>query len=212
MGASSRLRAATRDGDQFAEGLRVTDRQIREHLAIDVHAGQLEAVHELVVGHPLAACGRVDPGDPELAHVALPCPPVAVGVLERVEHRLVRRPEERPVGHPEALGEAEDLLVAAAGRDAAFYTWHLRPGPSCRGRPGAGAWRPCRSIPAACCTAASGAGSCGQAGGSSARAAARSCRSWSCGTALPTRDVYEVSAFDRSSNSSAPGLEAGAEP
>src|SRR5260370_11253617 len=175
VNAMLRLGAAARDGDQFAEGLRIANRQVREHLPIDVDAGQLEAMHELVVGHALAAGGRVDPGDPELAHIALACPPITVGVLERVEHRLVRRPEERPVRHPEALGEAEDLLVAAAGRDAAFYAWHLRPGPSYRGPPGAGAWRPCRSKTAACCTAASGAGSWGPACGSSARVAARSC-------------------------------------
>src|ERR1700674_1677741 len=192
MVASSRLRAATGDGDQFAEGLRIANRQIRQHLAIDVDAGQLEAVHELVVGHPLAARRRVDPGDPELAHVARACPPVAIGVLERMHHCLVGRPEERPVRHPEALGEVEDLLVTPAGGNAALYAWHLKSGPSCRGPRGAGAGRPCRSTRAACCTAASGAGSCDRAGDSFAHAAAQSCRSWSCETAWPTRDECEV--------------------
>src|SRR4029077_13541750 len=159
MGASSRLRAATRDGDQFAERLRIANGQIGKHLAIDVDAGQLEAVHELVVGHPLAARRRIDPGDPELAHVALPCSPIAIGVLERMHHRLVGRPEERPVRHPEAFGEAEDLLVTPAGGNAALYAWHLRSGPSCRGPRGEGAGRPYRSRRAACLTDASGAGS-----------------------------------------------------
>src|ERR1700682_436340 len=192
VNAMLRLGAATRDGDQFAEGFRVTDRQVREHLPIDVDTGQLEAMHDLFVGQPLAAGGRVDPGDPQLAHVALACPPIAIGVLERMEHRLVGRPEERPVRHPEALGEAEDLLVAPPGGDAALYAWHLSPGPSCRGPPGAGAERPCRSRPVACCTAACGAGSYGQAGGSFARAAARSSPSSSYGTAWPTRGECEV--------------------
>src|ERR1700737_1034898 len=129
-------------------------------------------MHELVVGHALAAGGRVDPGDPELAHVALACPPVAIGVLERMQHRLVGRPEERPVRHAEALGEAEDLLVTPAGGNASLYARHLRSGPSCRGPRGAGAGRPCRSTRAACCTAASGAGSYGRAGDFFAHAAA----------------------------------------
>src|ERR1700730_5349057 len=172
MGASSRLRAATGDGDQFAEGRRVANRQIRQHLAIDVDAGEFQAVHELVVRHPLAARRRVDPGDPELAHVTLPRAAVAIGVLERMEHRLVGRPEERPVRHAEALGEAEDLLVTPAGGNASLYARHLRSGPSCRGPRGAGAGRPCRSTPAACCTAASGAGSYGRAGAFFAPAAA----------------------------------------
>src|SRR6202022_4264887 len=149
-------------------------------------------MHELVVGHALAAGGCVDPGDPQLAHVALACPPIAIGVLERMEDRLVRRPEERPVRHPEALGEAEDLLVAPPGGDAALYAWHFSPSSSCRAPPGVAAWRPCRSTPAACCIAACGAGSCGQAGDSFARAAAQSCRSWSYGTAWPTRGECEV--------------------
>src|SRR6202022_2924195 len=151
VNAMLRLGAAARDGDQFAEGFRVTNRQVREHLAIDVDTGQLEAMHELVVGHALAAGGCVDPGDPQLAHVALACPPIAIGVLERMEDRLVRRPEEGPVGPPEALGEAEDLLVAPPGGDAALYAWHFSPSSSCRAPPGVAAWRPCRSTPAACC-------------------------------------------------------------
>src|SRR5207247_107751 len=117
--AMLRLGTALGDGNQFAEGSGVANRQIGQHLSIDVDAGQLETMHELVVGHPLAAGCGVDPGDPELAHVALAGPPVAVGVLERVQQGLVRGPEQGPVRHPEALGQIQDLLVATAGGDAA---------------------------------------------------------------------------------------------
>ena len=82
--AMLRLGTALGDGNQFAEGFGVANRQIGEHLSIDVDAGQLEAMHELVVRHPLAAGCGVDPGDPKLAHVALAGPPVAIGVLERM--------------------------------------------------------------------------------------------------------------------------------
>src|SRR5438094_737219 len=191
-GASSRLGAALGNGDQLAERLRVPHRQVGEHLPVDVDPGHFETVHELVVGHALAAGGGVDPGDPQLAHVALARPPIAVGVLEGVHDRFVGRPEERPMRHPETLGEVQDLLVAPAGWDTALDAWHLRSGPSYRGPHGADAWHPYRSTPAACCTAACGAGSCGRAGGSFARAGARSYRSWSRGTAWPTRDESEA--------------------
>src|ERR1700687_845210 len=123
--ASSGLGAALGDRDQLAEGLCVTNRQVGEHLAVDVDARQLQPVHELVVGHALAARGSVDPGDPELAHVPRAGRTVAIGVLERVEHGLVRRPEQRPVRHTEALGQVEDLLVTLARRNASLYEGHL---------------------------------------------------------------------------------------
>src|SRR5467141_2312095 len=190
--AMLRLGAALSDRDQLAEGLRVTHRQVGEHLAIDVDARQLEPVHELVVGHALASRGGVYPGDPEPAHVALARPTVAIGVLECMEHRLVRGPEQGPVRHPEALGQVEDLLVALPSRDAALYAGHLSPCPSGRARPGAAAARPSPSAPAACCTDACAEDSCAPADGSFGRAGARSFRSWSRGTAWPTLDVYAI--------------------
>src|SRR5438552_5495031 len=190
--AMLRLGAALGDRDQLAKGLRVTHCQVGEHLAIDVDACHLEPVHELVVRHALASRGSVDPGDPEPAHVTLARPTVAIGVLERVEHGLVCWPEQGPMRHPEAFGQVEDLLVALPSRDASLYAWHLSPCPSGRALPGATAERPSPSAPAACCTDACAEGSCAPAGDSFARAGARSFRSWSPGTAWPTRDVYAI--------------------
>src|ERR1700680_551528 len=170
--AMLRLGATLGDRDQLAEGLGVANRQVREHLAIDVDPGQLQSVHELVVRHPLAARGGVDPRDPQLAHVPLAGTPVAIGIFERMEHGLVRRPEQGPVRHPEPLGEVEDLLVAPPGGDAALYPRHLTLSPSGTAPPGAAAERPYRSEPAACCTGASDGDSCVPTGDSSARAGA----------------------------------------
>src|SRR6184192_3469935 len=47
----------------LAERLRVPHRQVREHLPVDIDPGHFETMHELVVGHALAAGGGVDPGD-----------------------------------------------------------------------------------------------------------------------------------------------------
>src|SRR5207237_10657307 len=94
-----------------------------------------------VVGVPRAAGRGVDPGDPELAHVALARPPVAICIFERVQQGFVGRTEQRSVRHPEALGQIQDLLVAAAGRDTALDAWHLSPSPSYKGQPAADAGR-----------------------------------------------------------------------
>src|SRR5207302_962875 len=156
---SSRARAASRpsisDFNEFARAPatarwsagrlpRPLRAAVSQHLAVDADAGHFQTVHELVVGHPLAARRRVDPGDPELAHVTLAGPPVAVGVLERVQQRLVRGAEQRPVGHPEALRQIQDLLVPAARWDAPLYPWHLSPSPSGTGPPGGSGGRPYR--------------------------------------------------------------------
>src|ERR671934_2211987 len=60
--AMLRLRPAARDCDQLAERLGVPDRQLRQHLSVDVDAGELQAMHELVIGHSLAARGGIDAG------------------------------------------------------------------------------------------------------------------------------------------------------
>src|SRR6185503_2152962 len=73
----------------------VGDRQIGEHLAVDVDVRPLEPGHEHAVGHSELAYRRVDPRDPQGAEHALFLPAVAVGVLPRLHLRLL-----------------EDLLVA----------------------------------------------------------------------------------------------------
>src|SRR5512133_2805073 len=85
--------------DESAEGIRVVDRQLGKHLAIDLDAGLAQAVHELRVAHPLAARGGVDADDPQPPEVALAVAPVTVGVGAGALHLL--------------LGEAVGRLLAA---------------------------------------------------------------------------------------------------
>src|SRR5882757_3120617 len=76
--------------DQRAEGGRIAHRELGEDLAVDLHLGQAQALDETVVGDPVGAGGGVDPGDPQLPEVALASPAVPVGVVQRVEHLLLR--------------------------------------------------------------------------------------------------------------------------
>src|SRR6266511_3578479 len=96
-GNSGGLRAADALGchrraahlDDRGERRLVGHREVSEDLAVHLHAGQLQALDEPVVRHPVGAGGRVDPGDPQLAEVALAVAPVPVGVLHRVQHLLL---------------------------------------------------------------------------------------------------------------------------
>src|SRR5262249_29652905 len=75
--------------DQRCEGGRVVDGQVGEDLAADLDAGEVEALDEPVVGHPVGASRRVDALDPELAEVALARLAVAVAVDQRVGDLLL---------------------------------------------------------------------------------------------------------------------------
>src|SRR4051795_11795117 len=75
---------------ESAEGLGVADGDVREHLAVELDARQLEAVHERPVGQALLARGGVDAGDPQAAEVALAVAAVAVRVRVRLHQRFLR--------------------------------------------------------------------------------------------------------------------------
>src|SRR5712671_1731085 len=108
----------------FCERRLVEDREIREHLAVDLDVGPLQARHEGAVGHPELAHRRVDAGDPQRAELALLLPAVAVGVLAGLHHRLLGDPVDVAAAAAESLGLLDDLLVARARRYSTFDSWH----------------------------------------------------------------------------------------
>src|SRR4051812_32601110 len=59
-----------------AERLWIVDRDVGQHLAVQLDAALAQAGHELAVGDALAPCRSVDADDPERAEVALAGPPV----------------------------------------------------------------------------------------------------------------------------------------
>src|SRR5690242_18100585 len=65
---------------QLREQAVALERQHRELLAIDFHAGLLEPVHHAAVAQPVLARERIDARDPERAKVALFLLAVTIGV------------------------------------------------------------------------------------------------------------------------------------
>src|SRR3982074_1892336 len=108
----------------FCESRLVEHRQVREHLAVDLDIGALQARHERAVGHSELAHRRVDAGDPQRAERALLLPAVTVSVLPGLHPRLLGDPVDVAAAAAESLGLLEDLLVARARRYSTFDSWH----------------------------------------------------------------------------------------
>src|SRR3712207_6433075 len=90
---------------ESAEGLGIAHGDVGQDLAVQLDAGELQAVHERAVGHALEARGGVDAGDPQAAEVALAVAAVPVRVGVRL-HQGFLRALVVAVGLPaEALGE-----------------------------------------------------------------------------------------------------------
>src|SRR5579883_24056 len=107
-----------------AERLEVVHGEIREHLAVDGDAGLLQAVHQPAVGQAELARRGVDAHDPQRAELALLLLAADVGVLHRLDDRLLGDAEHLASGVVVALRAAEDLLVPTARDDTTFDSCH----------------------------------------------------------------------------------------
>src|SRR5262249_62319018 len=76
-------RGARRTGDRL-ERFRLPDREIGQHLAVEVEPGELNAVHELRVGQAMLARAGIDALDPQGAEVAFAVASVSVGIAQRL--------------------------------------------------------------------------------------------------------------------------------
>src|SRR5262245_23413499 len=96
------------------EPLRVARRDVGQRLAVQVHAGPLQARAELAVGDVVQARGRVDADDPQPAEVALLALAPDVGEVAGALDRLLGRPVQLALGEVVALREPQYLLAPLA--------------------------------------------------------------------------------------------------
>src|SRR4051794_10132394 len=87
--SGSRCRRLAGGLGKASEGLGVAHGDVGEALAVELDAGQLQAVHERAVAHAVLARGGVDAGDPQAAEVALAVAAVAVRVGVRLDERFL---------------------------------------------------------------------------------------------------------------------------
>src|SRR3989475_3594327 len=128
-----RLRGGKRRGGfrffgELAERGRIPHRQVRQNLAVNLHAGDLQPVHKLAVGHPRVARGGADSLHPELAVLPLFVAAVPIGETVRAVDRLLRRLGQLAPFQAQALCGAVRFFAARAALSSPFY-------PSPRGSP-----------------------------------------------------------------------------
>src|SRR5688572_9616556 len=131
LARSAGLLVVLRDLGQLAERVRVADREVGEHLPVDLDPALLEAGDEPAVAQAVDPGRRVDPGDPESAELRLLLPPVAVGVPHAALDGLLGGLVQLAPAAPGALGGLHDLLLPGVVRDAALDSGHgalLTPG------------------------------------------------------------------------------------
>src|SRR5580700_4365374 len=119
------LRAPLRLLRQAGERGGARNRELRQALAIQRHAGVLQPADELAVVQPMLASGRVDADDPQAAKIPLLAAPADERILECGVDRLLRRPIELALVGVIAFRQAKQLLALGAADRSSFYSWHL---------------------------------------------------------------------------------------
>src|SRR5579872_7161279 len=94
----------------FESGL-IEDGNVREHLAIDLDRGFLQAIDQGAVGHAEFPRGRVDANDPQRAKIALLAAAVAIRVLTRAHDRLFGDSVNVAASAPKAFRFLENFLM-----------------------------------------------------------------------------------------------------
>src|SRR5580704_974950 len=101
-----------------------TDREIRQHFAIDSNASPAEAVDKSTICQAEFAHGGIEALDPKGAKGSLAPLAVAEGILIGLLHRLLGDPNRILAPAVIAFGGLKDLLVFGVSGDAAFDASH----------------------------------------------------------------------------------------
>jgi hypothetical protein len=104
----------------------VEDRQIGQHLAVDLDLRLSQAIHESAVFHAGFPGCRVDTGNPEAAELTLALPTVTIGVLSSLHDRLFGDAIDVFAAAAVTLGQGDDLLVARVRGYTTFDSGHRR--------------------------------------------------------------------------------------
>src|SRR6266853_6931813 len=107
------------------KGRHVMYRKIGEHLAVDGEARLAQSVDQRAIGHAAQTRRGVDAGDPQRAELTLLFAPAAIGVLARLDDRLLGGAEDFAPGIEIALCLLENFLVPPARDDTAFNSCHV---------------------------------------------------------------------------------------
>jgi hypothetical protein len=88
-----------------------------ENLAVDLDAGLQQSIDQAAVRQVMQTRSRIDAGDPQCAELALLGATVAVGVLARLDDRLLGSAEYLAAGVVIALRLGQDLRLVCVDYD-----------------------------------------------------------------------------------------------
>src|SRR5262245_39871573 len=77
---------------------RVTNGEIRQHLAVEIDIGFLERRDQLAVGGAVQTGGGIDAGNPQLTQIALAHAAITGGVPQALQHGLIGPLEQAVLG------------------------------------------------------------------------------------------------------------------
>ena len=120
----SRLLRGFRGFNETGEGLRIDDRDLGEHLAVDLDAGFLQAAHEDAVADAIETASGVDALDPKLAVIPLDQTAGIVRIAKRMANLLFRGFEKKVLASEIAGRGLQDLFTTGTGNGATFDSSH----------------------------------------------------------------------------------------
>jgi hypothetical protein len=97
--------------DHLSKPSGVNNRQLCQHLAVDVDIGVFELADQLAVADPIDPRRRIDSGNPQTTEVPLLLTTIPVGITQGFHYLLIGHAEESGVGTPEPLRHLQYLLV-----------------------------------------------------------------------------------------------------
>ena len=97
--------------DKLLEALRVANRHFRQHLAVQLDSGALQAVDETAVVEAVEAGARADAGDPQGAEVAFLELAADIGEFFGAVHRFLGVAVELALALIESLGLLQDAFT-----------------------------------------------------------------------------------------------------
>ena len=110
---------------QSGESGLVVDGHLSQHLAVDLHAGQLQAVHKGGVVHAVELAGGGNAGDPQAAEITLLLLTADVSIVAGLHNSLFRHLKALALCAKIALCHLQGLFSSFAGHHRSFNTSHI---------------------------------------------------------------------------------------
>src|SRR3984885_15015789 len=107
-----------------AEAVRIVPGEVRQHVAVDLDTGPVQAVDHAAVVEPIDAGRRIDARDPQGAKLPLLGAAVAIRVLTGLDHRLFGGAIDLASGVVIALRLFQNFIVTGSRRHTALDSCH----------------------------------------------------------------------------------------